>query len=331
MKKLIAVLTALMICAGCFGAAAENVPAAQDMPVSGLSFTCPAAMAETKGLVRTDGAMNMYGSVYVTYWYYVAASEEEFADLSVNDPEKLQDRMALLFYVFSVGEGKDFASVCEMLNMYTGMEFSADNAAEIGQADAWKFYLYMDADPEFAGMAGEEYGSEYTALAGLKDEIASAFDCHVPFNEYGEMDGKVIRFEATDLEGNPVSSEEIFAQHEITMVNIWATWCGPCVGELGELQAIHTRFLEKDCAVLGLMTDGNTEEANRLIAENGITYQVVNAPELFNSVFPFEAIPTTFFVDRSGAFLGTKIQGADPEMYETAIQPLLEQVQQANP
>ena len=331
MKKLIAVLTALMICAGCFGAVAENAPAAQDMPVAGLSFTCPAAMAETKGLVRTDGAMNLFNSVYVTYWYYAAVSEEEFADLSVNDPDQLQEKLALLFYVFSVGEGKDFASVCEMLNMYTGMEFSADNAAEIGQADAWKFYLYMNADPEFAGTAGDEYGSEYTALAGLKDELVSAFDCYVPFNEYGEMDGRVIRFEVTDLEGNVISSEDLFAQHEITMVNIWATWCGPCVGELGELQAIHTRFLEKDCAVLGLMTDGNTEEANRLIAENGITYQVVNTPELFNSIFPFEAIPTTFFVDRSGAFLGTKIQGADPEMYETAIQPLLEQVQQANP
>ena len=100
MKKLIAVLTALMICAGCFGAVAENAPAAQDMPVAGLSFTCPAAMAETKGLVRTDGAMNLFNSVYVTYWYYAPVSEEEFAALSVNDPDQLQEKLALLYFRF---------------------------------------------------------------------------------------------------------------------------------------------------------------------------------------------------------------------------------------
>lgn len=331
MKKLMAVLISLMICAGCFCAAAENTPAAQDFPTGGLSFACPPAMADTQGLVRTDGVLHLFDSVYLTYWYYIAAGEEEYASMIVNNPEKLEGRFTFLFYVFSVGEGKDFASVCNSLNMYTGMDFSAENAMQIGQADSWKFYLYMHTDPEFAGKAGKEYGDEYTALTGMKDAIASAFSFCVPFNEYGEMDGRTVRFEAEDLEGNIVSSEDIFAQHEITMVNIWATWCGPCIGELGELQALHTRFLEKDCAVLGLLTDRNTEEANRLIAANGITYQVVYAPELFDSIFPFEVIPTTFYVDRNGVFLGTKIQGVAPDMYESAIEPLLEKVRQAQP
>ena len=330
MKKLITVLLSLIICAGCFGAAAENEPVTEDMPVAGLSFTYPQAFIDAQGCISTDGAMNLFGSVYFAYWYYIAASEEEITSLLQDNPEELSNRASLLFYVFSVGEGKDFAAVCSQAKEM-GVDFDAENAVKIGQADSWEFYLYMNPDPEFTASTEKEYSDEYAALMNRKDEIASAFTFYVPFNEYGEMDGKVVRFEATDLEGNPVSSEEIFAKHAITMVNIWATWCPPCVGELGELQAIHTRFLENDCAVLGLMIDQDTEEANRLIAENGIDYQVVLASDTFGSFFPYSVVPTTFFVDRSGAFLGTKIQEANPEMYETAIQPLLEQVQKANP
>ena len=47
--------------------------------------------------------------------------------------------------------------------------------------------------------------------------------------------GKTLSFETTDLDGNTVKSEDLFAQHELTMVNIWTTWCGPCKGELAGL------------------------------------------------------------------------------------------------
>ena len=331
MKKLISILLALALCAGCLCAAAESAPTVQEMPVSGLTFTAPQAFDDARGGIMTDGAIQIDTGLYVTYWYYSAADEEEFVRLAMENPEELQARFALLFFVFSVGGGKEFADVCDTANNFLSFGFTAESAEEIGQAEDWKFYLCMNPQPGFPGTVEKEFSDEYTALMDRKDEIASAFAFSVPFNEDGSMDGKVIRFEATDLEGNLISSEELFAQHEVTMVNIWATWCGPCVGELAEVQAIHTRFLEKDCGVVGLMTDKDTEAAARLIEENGITYPVVLVPDTFPSVFPFEVIPTTFFVDRNGAFLGTKIQGAQPDLYESALEPLLEQVKQANP
>ena len=158
----------------------------------------------------------------------------------------------------------------------------------------------------------------------MAEEIASGYAFTVPFNEYSFMDGKIIRLLVTDLDGNPVSSEEIFAGNRVTMINIWATWCGPCVGELAELQEIHTRFREKDCGIVGLLIDTDVEEARRLISENGITYPVYLAPEKLFNYIPFEAVPTSLFVDRNGAFLGTKLVGANPELYESALEPLLE-------
>ena len=43
-------------------------------------------------------------------------------------------------------------------------------------------------------------------------------------SEADDCIGTKVSFTTTDLDGNPISSEEIFSQHEITMVNIWSSW-----------------------------------------------------------------------------------------------------------
>lgn len=325
MKKLISITLMLAVCACCFGASAQE-PVTKNMPVMGLTFTYPREMADAKGTVGTDGALPVEDGVYYTYLYYAAASPDELAEMLASGSDRLSEVVAPIFYVFAAPGNKDFTAV----NALVGNSLHAENAVEIGKADDWTFYLYTE-DNEGFGSSGKipaVYCDEYRSLCGLTDRIRESMTFSVPFNEYsGKMDGTVIRFMATDLEGNPVSSEEIFAQHEITMVNLWATWCGPCVGELGELQKIHTRFQKKDCAVLGLLTaDSDPGSAQDLMKENGITYQVVTAPEQFYSYFPYEGVPTSFYVDRNGAFLGTKITGAQTDLYESALEPLLEKV-----
>ena len=49
-----------------------------------------------------------------------------------------------------------------------------------------------------------------------------------------ELGSKLV-FETTDLEGNSITSDEIFTGHRVTMINMWATWCDPCKNELPEL------------------------------------------------------------------------------------------------
>ena len=327
MKKITAMLLTLMICACCFGAQAEQEPATEEMPVMGLTFTYPQEMIDAKGAVATDGALSLGGSVYYAYWYYAALTWEELTQGLEADRDNTISKVELLFYLFAVGENRDFSQVSEL----TENQLTAENAVQIGQEGSWTYYLYMTPHPEFADRVTAEYYDEYSALCGLADKYAAACSFYTPFNPEdagGETGGQIISFKANDLDGNPVSSAEIFSQHEITMVNIWATWCGPCVGELAELQEIHKRFLEKDCAVLGLMTDDDIRSAKNLIRQNGVTYQVaVNTS--FRSVFPYSGIPTSFFVDRNGRFLGTMIVGAYPEKYEAALEPLLEQVRNA--
>ena len=89
------------------------------------------------------------------------------------------------------------------------------------------------------------------------------------------MVGSKVQFQTTDTEGNPVTSEKLFGSHEITMINIWISWCGYCIDEMEELEAINGRLGEKNCAVVGLLSDGNEEKALASGKETLISYIVL--------------------------------------------------------
>ena len=321
MKKLTGLLLVLVILACVACAAAEQEPVTENLPLMGLSFTYPQEMISAKGTVGTDGVITLDDGIFYTYWYFAAATPEEFNRMLTMEPEKLSSRLAVLFYVFAVSGGRDFSAVTAL----TRNDITADKAVPIGEAGDWHFYLYMLDNDGFADTVEPEYGQEFTALSGMGDKYAAAFTCSVPFSPEA-ADGAekpVLRFDMTDLEGNPVSSEDFFAQHEITMINIWATWCGPCISELEELQKIHTRISELDCAILGLLTDRDIDAAKKLIADHGMTYPVLLAPEHFNSYYPFTAVPTTIFVNRQGELLGEPIVGVQTAIYEETLRSLL--------
>ena len=326
MKRFLAFLLALALCTGCLAAAADE-PVTVDMPEAGLKFTYPRAFLDAKGLIGLSGVLDLGNGVSCIYGYYVAVTEEEYNRMTEDDQELLDERFALLFYVFSAGNGCTLSDI----SASTGLEFAPENVVQLAQLDTLTFWLCMAPDAGFGGSVEPEYTAEYEQICGMKDETAAAFTCSEPVDAFGALRGTAISFEATDLDGNAVSSADLFAQQEITMVNIWATWCGPCQSELAELQAIHTRIAEKNCGILGLLADNNTDAARSLLEENGVTYPVVIASQEFLDTFPYQVYPTTFYVDRSGTFLGTVIEGALTDRYEPALDSLLAGARESNP
>ncbi len=126
-------------------------------------------------------------------------------------------------------------------------------------------------------------------------------------------------FAGKDLEGNEVTSQELFSQNAVTVVNLWFTTCGPCVGELGELEALNQELMKKGGSLIGINAftlDGNETditEAREMLQQKGATYQNVyfdsdsQAGELVENTY---AYPTTYVVDRQGNLLGEPIVGA---------------------
>lgn len=132
-----------------------------------------------------------------------------------------------------------------------------------------------------------------------------------------------IVFETVDLEGNPVTAEELFSSHTMTMVNVWASWCPPCVRELPELQRLNGEFAEKNCAIVGLQLDGNEEQGladgRARLQEAGATYTILLPWDGVYDLFPVSAIPTSFFIDSHGHVIGEPIVGAYVDSYTPAL------------
>ena len=139
-----------------------------------------------------------------------------------------------------------------------------------------------------------------------------------------ELDGnadmqKFPAFEGKDLDGNEVKSDELFSGNAVTVVNFWFTTCSPCVGELGDLDALNKELADKGGALIGINSftlDGDEKaiaEAKEVLAKKGATYQNIyfgsggDAGKFVENVF---AYPTTYVVDRNGNIVGDPIVGA---------------------
>ena len=126
-------------------------------------------------------------------------------------------------------------------------------------------------------------------------------------------------FEGKDLDGNTVKSSDLFSGKAVTVVNFWFTTCGPCVGELGDLDALNKELAGKGGALIGINAftlDGNEaaiSDAKDVLAQSGATYQNVyfdSGSEAGKFVESIYAYPTTYVVNRSGRIVGDPIVGA---------------------
>ena len=157
-------------------------------------------------------------------------------------------------------------------------------------------------------------------------------------NEETDANGDVQKFpsfEGKDLDGNEVKSDELFSANAVTVVNFWFTTCSPCVGELGELDALNKELADKGGALIGVNAftlDGDEtaiSDAKDVLAKKGATYQNV----YFDSSSPagaftanIFAFPTTYVVDRNGNIVGEPIVGAITEKNQAeTLQSLIDQ------
>ena len=157
-------------------------------------------------------------------------------------------------------------------------------------------------------------------------------------NEETDANGDVQKFpsfEGKDLDGNEVKSDELFSANAVTVVNFWFTTCSPCVGELGDLDALNKELADKGGALIGVNAftlDGDETaiaDAKDVLAKKGATYQNV----YFDSSSPagaftanIFAFPTTYVVDRNGNIVGEPIVGAITEQKQAeTLQSLIDQ------
>ncbi len=137
-----------------------------------------------------------------------------------------------------------------------------------------------------------------------------------------------IVFKGEDMEGNVVSSS-VFSEAKLTMINVWATYCGPCLREMPELGELAGEYDAKEFQLIGIvsdMMDGVEQEEFELIEQTGASYTHMLLNESLRDAFLTDvtAVPTTFFVDENGVVLDVVVGAMGKDDWKEKIDELLE-------
>ena len=338
MKKAFSLLLAVLVFAALLSVPAmaeETVPVA--LNEAGITLNLPASYLNTMGIVDINGGeeLDPGSDMYCTEIYYLAMTPEELDELDLYSEDGVDFYMnsrAELFVIYALGPGLTVDDLLDLLNSRNPNSDYYDAIdthclTEIAQEDGYTFYLYEDSSMMDDSAFRPEFQQEYQALLGRTQEVLSLSNFQRPVDHHESLTGTGLDFVTTDLDGNEISSMDLFAQHEITVLNVWASWCGPCQGELPELEALNQRLASKDCAVVGLLYDGDepeaVQDAKAVMNEKGVTYLVICPPENVDDIFDLQCYPTTFYISRDGNFIGSPTEGADVEENEMKVDEYL--------
>ena len=315
------------------GEVAEDEP--QETDVVGIRMDLSEVAANAKGalLPYPIGVFDDDRNIYAMPIYYIAMPKEEASailndtDASAEETKKLNERQIIVHVI--VASAVDYDQTLKILSEKLEIDYSEQfaSAKVIGTADGYTFYAIPERDEKKLSAFDEEYLAEYDKLQQELFDVEKSATLFAPVDPAKKMTGQKLEFTTTDLDGNTVTSEELFAANEITVVNCWGLWCGNCMKEMAELKKLHDKIQEKGCGVVGLEYEANWDDEvvkNSKDALNGfgITYPNVLIPE--ELVWELLGFPTTFIVDKEGTILCMPITGAHVDKYESALESFLQ-------
>ncbi len=115
--------------------------------------------------------------------------------------------------------------------------------------------------------------------------------------EASEMAGK--GFQMKSLSGETVSLESL--KGKVIFMNIWATWCPPCIAEMPNIQSLYEKVGSDKIAFVMLSVDqGGVDKVRKFIQKKGYTFPVYLPASPIPQEFDSPAIPTTFIISPDG-------------------------------
>ena len=150
-----------------------------------------------------------------------------------------------------------------------------------------------------------------------------------------EQEVYVLEFtDAATVDGGKMSAD-VFANSKLTMINVWATFCGPCINEMPDLGEIAGAYDAADFQMIGIVSDvveGDEDmlaEAKEIIDETGANYPhlLLNEELYMNLVGASDSVPTTYFFNQEGELLGYLVGAQSKAAWEEIINGLLEEMQ----
>ena len=306
-----------------------------EVPERGICFTVSKDYLD-KGLAVDFPNENIYGYPIISIYYYSPSFHrimDELLDMNPSErtpeieaeyTEKLWATSRCLLDITLIGEDEYEAlnkgsEKLEDVSYYVPAKLLAKNDGYV--------YLYSIPDLDNGDLNREEVADYQSCKEYMETVITSLTYMPIEFeNNETVFDSFIPDFAAVDLNGNNVSAG-FFAEHDLTVVNIWGTFCGPCIAEMPELGE-WARNMDGKVALIGIVGDVMDESDKDTIA---LAREILkNADADFVNLIPDDtlsaflegviAFPTTIFVDSAGTIVGEPVVGADVDAYKEFVE-----------
>ena len=204
-----------------------------------------------------------------------------------------------------------------------------DSHTKLGESKDGKYSYYLSVNSTADAEAIEELKQTTVEITEKKERPENGF----VLSEKSDLENTMAfstdsqnvatdlsNLQTMDIDGKEFSGKD-FSDYDLTMVNVFATWCSPCVQEIPDIAEIQKEMKGKGVNIVGVVTDtvdqtGENQEAlekAKLIQERSKAEYPFLIPDKSNfngRLSGIQAFPETFFVDKKGQIVGETYSGS---------------------
>jgi len=120
-------------------------------------------------------------------------------------------------------------------------------------------------------------------------------------------------FSVQDVDGKPLSVSAY--KGKVLLIDFWATWCGPCMHELPNVEKVYKAYHDKGFDIIGISLDNNKDTLTGYLKQEKIPWQQYCDGKGWKSdlgqKYGITSIPATYLLDKDGKIIGKNLRGDD--------------------